>query len=192
MALEAHRSRSDGLRAPVEGLGLDLPPMMQNPAELGALINLVEQNLGRHPRSVLEIGTWQGGTIARFRRRWPGAAVIAVDPVLPAPIEGVHFVQGPSQDETVREQVQELWPEPFDFVHVDGDHHLEPAEQDFSWAVGPLKARMVALHDVAEWQNPLIEVWKLWHEIRLAGWPAVEIRYDPGGVYGYGVVLAHG
>ena len=176
----------------VGGLGLEFPPMMQRPSELATLIGLVEQNLGRPPRSVLEIGCWQGGTISRFRTRWPGAAVIGVDPVLPEPVEGVHFVQGRSQDEAVRAEVLRLWPEPFDFVHIDGDHHLEPASEDYNWACGPLQARMIALHDVAEWTNPLIEVWKLWHEIRLAGVPAVEIRHDPGGVYGYGVVLARG
>ena len=180
-----------------EGLGLEFPPMLQEPSELGALIGLVEQNLGQHPRSVVEIGCWQGGTIARLRARWPLAAVIGVDVIEPAPVEGVHFVTGPSQSEAVQAQVQELlgW-EPVDFVHIDGDHSLDACVSDAHWAMEVLKARMVALHDVAEWQNPHLEVWKLWHRLKLdslnGGPGCVEIRHSREGVYGYGVVLNRG
>lgn len=178
--------------APVEGLGLEFPAMLQEPSELRALIELVEQNLGGPPRSVLEIGCWKGGTISRFRARWPLAAVIGVDVNPVEPIEGVHFVQGDSRWLGTRQQVRKLWPEPFDFVHVDGDHSLEAATLDYTWARDELNARMIALHDVAEWQNPLLEVWKLWYSIRAHGTPAVEIRHNPNGVYGYGVVLNRG
>lgn len=177
----------------VRGLGLEFPAMLQRPSELAELIATVERNLGRAPRSVLEIGVWQGGTISRFRARWPLAAIIGVDVAEPPPVEGVHYVIGPSQDELVRDQVRELWPEEgFDLVHIDGDHQLEPATADYEWARDGLQARMIALHDVAEWQNPLLEVWKLWHEIKLSGIPAMEIRHDPAGLYGYGLVLARG
>jgi hypothetical protein len=178
-----------------EGLGLEFAPMMQEPSELGMLISLVEQNLGHHPRSVLEIGVWQGGTIGRFRHRWPGAAMIGVDLVEPAPIQGVHFVVGDSTDERVRAEVERLWPEPFDFVHIDGDHQLPGATADYEWARDVLRARMIALHDVAIWdpmEGAQFEVWKLWHEIKLSGIPAVEIRHNHECRFGYGLVLARG
>jgi hypothetical protein len=178
-------------------MGLEFPPMMQHPSEFGAVIATVEQNLGRHPRSVLEIGCWQGGTIARLRARWPLAAIIGVDLNEVPPVQGVHFVRGNSTHQATRELVRELWPEPFDFVHVDGDHNLEPATADYEWARDELQARMIALHDVAPWSPDLgegnsMEVWKLWHEIKLSGIPAVEIRHNVDGLYGYGLVMARG
>jgi cephalosporin hydroxylase len=176
-------------------LGLDFPPMLQEPTELRALVELVEQNLGGPPRSVLEIGVHLGGTISRFRARWPGAAVLGVDLIEPKPIEGVHFVVGNSMDEEVQAEVARLWPEPFDFVHVDGDHTLSACTADYLWARDVLKARMVALHDVAIW-DPLegaqFGVWKLWHEIKCSGTPAVEIRHNPECRFGYGVALTRG
>ena len=178
----------------VSGLGLEFPAMLQEPSELGALIALVEQNLGRAPRSVLEIGCWQGGTVARFRARWPLAAVIGVDVKEPPPVEGVHYVVGPSQDRVTQQRAHELLGgEPVEFVHIDGDHSLDAVMEDYRWARDGLQARMIALHDVAEWQNPHLEVWKLWHELKLAGeLPCVEIRHNRDSLYGYGVVLARG
>lgn len=178
-------------------LGLDFPPMLQEPTELRALVELVEQNLGHHPRSVLEIGVHLGGTISRFRARWPGAAMIGLDLIEPEPVQGVHFVVGDSKDEAVRAAVLGLHPEPFDFVHIDGDHTLPAARADYDWAKDVLKARMIALHDVAQFdQGPesptSFGVWKLWHEIKCSDTPAVEIRHNRECRFGYGVALARG
>lgn len=178
-------------------LGLEFPAMLQEPTELRALVELVEQNLGRHPRSVLEIGVHLGGTISRFRARWPLAAVIGVDLIEPAPVEGVHFVVGSSTEEATRAEVERLWPEPFDFVHIDGDHSWVGCTEDYGWARDRLRARMIALHDVAQFdQGPPSEhrfdVWKLWHEIKLSSTPAVEIRHNKECRFGYGVALTRG
>jgi Methyltransferase domain len=184
-----------GASSGVQGLGLEFPTMLQHPSELGSVVELVELNLGRHPRSVLEIGVHLGGTISRFRHRWPGAAMIGVDLVEPAPIEGVQFVVGDSMAETTRAEVERLWPEPFDFVHIDGDHTLTACTADYEWARDRLQARMVALHDVAIWdpmEGALFEVWKLWHEIKLSGVPAVEIRHNAECRFGYGLVMCRG
>jgi hypothetical protein len=181
--------------ASVGGLGLEFPTMLQHPSELRSLVELVEQNLGRSPRSVLEIGVHLGGTISRFRARWPLAAMIGVDLVEPAPVEGVHFVVGDSQDEAVRSEVRRLWPDPFDLVHVDGDHTLAACTADYLWAKDVLQARMIALHDVAIWdpmEGSQFGVWKLWHEIKCSGIPAVEIRHNAECRFGYGLVLARG
>lgn len=169
--------------------------MLQHPSELAVVIATVEQNLGRHPRSVLEIGVWEGGTISRFRHRWPLASVIGVDIREPAPIQGVHFVVGDSAAEQTRAAVRGLWPEPFDFVHIDGDHILPSVRADYEWARDELQARMIALHDVAPWspdEGNQMEVWKLWHEIKLSGIPALEIRHNPDGLFGYGLVMSRG
>jgi cephalosporin hydroxylase len=178
-----------------EGLGLDLPNMMQRPTELGAVITMVEQNLGRQPRSLLEIGVWQGGTLTRFSRRWPQAIPLGIDP---NPIElDVSLIDrvvvGRSQDQAVRLQVEALAGEVgWEFVHIDGDHHYEEARADYEWARDVLGARVIALHDVAPFNHPDIEVWRLWHEIKCSGIPCVEIRHDAAGNYGYGVVFARG
>ncbi len=182
--------------ASIGELGLDFPPMLQEPTELRALVELVEQNLGGPPRSVLEIGVHLGGTISRFRARWPGAAVIGVDLIEPKPIQGVHFVVGDSLTKQTQAAVERLWPEPFDFVHIDGDHTLSAATADYEWARDGLRARMIALHDVAQFdQGPqagTFGVWKLWHEIKCSSTPAVEIRHNAECRFGYGVALTRG
>jgi hypothetical protein len=185
----------------VAGLGLEFPPMMQRPSEFACLITTVERNLGRAPRSVLEIGTWQGGTISRFGARWPEAELFVVDPQpFPSDPDGISLanltvVRGFSQDEAVREEVARLHPEPFDLVHIDGDHSYGACEADYAWALSGLKARMIALHDIAPWGGQgqgTFDVWKLWHEIKLSGIPALEIRHDPDCLYGIGIVMARG
>lgn len=179
-------------------LGLDLPPMMQRPSELGMVITCVEQNLGRAPRSVLEIGVYKGGTLARWAKRWPQALVLGIDPAPWAgepggALPGLEVIEGRSQDQAVRELVEQRAPEGgWEFVHIDGAHDYESAAADYEWARDVLQARMIALHDVAEWGHPEMDVWKLWHEIKLSGIPAVEIRHDPASVYGYGLVMAWG
>jgi len=185
-------------------LGLAFPPMMQRPSEFAALIGTVERNLGRAPRSVLEIGCWQGGTIARFGARWPEAELVVVDPepfpadprnLLEQELPHLTVVRGLSQDKATREEVRLLHPEPFDLVHIDGDHSLECATADYEWARYELDARMIALHDIAPWGGQgqgTFDVWKLWHEIKLSGIPALEIRHDPDCLYGIGIVMARG
>lgn len=183
--------------ASIGELGLDFPTMLQEPSEVRALVELVEQNLGHHPRSVLEIGVHLGGTISRFRARWPLAAMVGVDLIEPEPIQGVHFVVGDSLDGQTRAAVERLHPEPFDFVHIDGDHTLSAATADYEWARDVLQARMIALHDVAQFdQNPAqggtFGVWRLWHEIKCSSTPAVEIRHNKECRFGYGVALTRG
>lgn len=180
-----------------EGLGLDLPNMMQRPTELGAVITMVEQNLGRHPRSVLEIGVWAGGTLTRFARRWPQATFLGIDPnpidLLGLEAEGLPVVVGRSQDEETMQAVEQLTPEyGWEFVHIDGDHHYDEARADYEWARDVLDARMIALHDVAPFNHPDIEVWRLWHEIKVSGVPCIEVRHDAAGNYGYGLVMPRG
>lgn len=175
-----------------------LPGMAQVPSEFDALCELVERVICGQPRHVLEIGVWQGGTLLRFARRWPGAFVLGVDPAALGveaddTIQGVPMIVGDSHDAFTQERVRKLHDGPWDFVHIDGDHSDAGARADYTWAADGLQARVIALHDIAPYQHPDLQVWRLWHELKQEeGLPSWEIRHDPNGGYGYGVVVNRG
>ena len=170
-----------------------LPPMAQDEEEFDSLLEVLDE---LRPRSILELGVYAGGTLARFAARFPEAVVVGVDPSPCFHVQplGTSVIVGRSQDAEVRAAVLELnGGRPFDVVHVDGDHSLEAAAADWLWAraprrLGGAEARLVALHDVSCTTNPQLEAWRLWARIR-ATTPAdelLEIRYA-GGDYGYGL-----
>lgn len=171
---------------------MNLPEMAQNEQEFNDFLEL----LTKEPiESILEIGSWQGGTLARFGARFPFANLVSIDPS--AQIEkwspewgAVHFVVGKSQDQAVRNKAIEVNDyRKFTVTFIDGDHEIEPCTQDWLWA-REITSKIVAFHDIADSNNPMIEVWKLWNSIQHQSFPMYrtkEIRND-GANYGIGVV----
>lgn len=68
MAVPANDARSNVI---------ELPGMDQNEREFIALLDLLER---AGVESILEVGVFQGGTIARFARRFPYATIVGIDP----------------------------------------------------------------------------------------------------------------
>lgn len=147
----------------------NLPPYEQDPAEFAALLGLLERE---QVTSILEVGVFQGGTLARFQARFPRAVVVGIDPrpmIKPAPpITTLHFIPlvlGASQDPQVRQRARSYnGGENFDFVFIDGDHTAPAARTDWEWARDEAR-KLVAFHDVDSMDNPSIEVNALWREI---------------------------
>lgn len=175
---------------------------VQRPAEFARLLELAEgrrELTGRTDQRVrvLEIGSYEGGTLAGFRAWWPAAEIVAVD--LPAFPDreprswGAHMVLGDSHDESTLERV--LWATPaepaprgFDLLFIDGDHELEGVRRDVEM-YGPLvrDGGLLALHDVTpfnEGRSPAMGPDLLWRELKLGrvpGWRAYAeiIDYAP-------------
>lgn len=150
-----------------------LPPYEQDPYEFATLLDLLERE---RVTSILEVGVFQGGTLARFQARFPRTVVVGIDSrpmIKPAPpITTLHFIPlvlGASQDPQVRQRARSINNgEPFDFVFIDGDHTAPAARTDWEWARVEAK-RIVAFHDVDSMDNPSIEVNALWSSIVKSG-----------------------
>lgn len=150
------------------------------------------------PRTLLEIGTFRGGTLFVFSRlAAPDAMIISLD--LPVSLRGrlVRVAQGPLfQRFTYGRQSMHLLREdshspasaahvgairgdrPLDFLFIDGDHAYEGVKADFelhSRAVRP--GGIVAFHDIA--MKPPCGVPQLWAELK-AKYRHTEIVHEKG------------
>jgi predicted O-methyltransferase YrrM len=145
------------------------------------LLNILAR---RSPKYVLEIGTWDGGTLFLFAQiAAPDATVISVD--LPEELARWRipffksFAKSPAQNvvvlrsdshkmETVEKIRKIIGPHKLDFLFIDGDHTYEGVKKDFemySSLVGT--GGLIAFHDIVEFPpNRRIEVSRFWNEIK--------------------------
>lgn len=148
--------------------------------EIERLEDLVAEQL---PTGVLEVGLWDGATLARWNRLCPN--VVGIDREIRAPvweIDGVHLIEGDCADPAVIQQAAEQGP--YDLVFVDADHSYEAGRRDFDnyW---PLVADggMYALHDIRRYEHGDLD--RLWAELRDMGRPTIEFHHrlhDWGGI----------
>jgi predicted O-methyltransferase YrrM len=181
----------------------------QVPSEFKRLADIVAE---MKPKTVLEIGTYHGGTLFAFcKLADPTATIISLD--LPGgafggghsrlhlntlrrfaqPDQHLDFLRCNSHDVTTLGRVQNiLQGKSLDFLFIDGDHSYEGAKQDFD-LYSPLvhPGGMIAFHDVAEHTQKgyeTCEVSRVWHEIKLR-YRHTEIIENPlQGWAGIGVV----
>lgn len=169
-----------------------LPPGAQLPSEWGSLMAQVERLA---PQRILELGVYQGGTLARLALCFPEATVVGIDPE-PHGIErdgtlhGCPVVRGRSQEWWARTKALELLGGLPDFVHVDGGHRLLDVWADLAWVLAELKPGLVALHDVTNRRHPELDVWVAWEALKERtppGWLTQEIRHAED-EYGFGLL----
>lgn len=159
--------------------------------EVETLAQLVKE---AHVKIMLEIGTYQGGTLAYWMRNVsPGATIITLDTRASSDVwkrwtkekdvTHLHLQRDAHAPETLAE-LKTLLPAPLDFLFIDGDHTLPGVTQDFE-SYGPLvrKGGMIAFHDIL---NPApgrnqdhIRVSVLWKRIQNAGYLTREIIAHP-------------
>ena len=182
-----------------EGFFSDIRPM-QSVEEFRSLYRAVAR---KRPQTVLEIGTFSGGTLYSWCRcAEPDALIISID--LPrgkfgggyipqrAPFyrafrrEGQEMVLLRSDShstETLKRVREILGAKRVDFLFIDGDHTYTGVKQDFELYL-PLVAPggLVALHDVhPRPKKPKIEVHRFWKELKQV-YPQHEEWIDLGGV----------
>ena len=124
------------------------------------------------PKVIVEIGVHQGYSMQTWMEAFPDAYVIGVDNDLydlKIPMEGKHHIilEANSHDmETGPRVVEFLNGREADFLFIDGDHMYEGVKKDFEM-YGPLvrEGGIIAFDDMFLFDNPSVEVYKLWKEI---------------------------
>ena len=166
------------------GLFRSIRPM-QSQLEVGELYHAV---LARRPRVVLEIGTCHGGTLYLWcQAAEPQATIISIDlpegefgggyPAARADLykafvrtdQQLHLLRADSHSPNTAKQIAALLAgKAIDFLFIDGDHTYAGVKQDYE-LYSPMVAPggLIALHDVAPRpEEPRIEVWKFWEELK--------------------------
>lgn len=183
--------------------GTSIAPTQQDEEILG-LMRLLRE---RRPRTILEIGTDQGGTLFLWSRvAAPDATLLAVDNH-PLGALGTRsawalvrrgFARGRQRihlliprdshsTATVDEVRGILKGRTVDFLFIDGDHEYEGVRRDFE-LYEPLVAPggLIAFHDVNESHWP--GVIRLWNELKPGRETTELVADDPVGRYGIGVI----
>lgn len=160
------------------GYGPPTPvPIFQWQAEFEPVLELYRD---KAPISVLEIGTYHGGTLYHWlQNAAPGASIVSLDSYavgvdnrhlygdwIP---EGVtlEVLEGDSRDPGIIEAIRKH--APFDWIFIDAGHYLHEVSAD--WAnYGPMAAKggCVLFHDILPptQAHPEIEVAVLWEAIK--------------------------
>ena len=158
---------------------------VQKVAELAPLLALLAR---RRPVTIVEIGTYRGGSLyALCRVADPNGLVVSVD--LPGglfgggyteeelddlrhyrlPGQSLHFVRADSHEARTRDAVVAcLNGHEIDFLMIDGDHRYKGVRRDFE-LYSPLLGShgVVAFHDILPHpQAPLCQVDVLWNEVK--------------------------
>lgn len=196
-------SREDGLEDVLDTV-LEIEPgirpfqisALQLRQEIRSLCQLLD---GKDVRTILEIGTANGGTLYTWCRYLDTVSdVISID--LPqgefgggypedktkvyrsfAGSKNLHFVRGNSHDEHIYEHVRadilgsKIDEDGIDLLFIDGDHTYEGVRQDFEMYRKLVnEGGIVAFHDIVETKNNPLEVEELRKEH-----PKADSRYFP-------------
>jgi predicted O-methyltransferase YrrM len=179
----------------------------QNRSEILQLVALLHQ---RKPRTVVEIGTANGGTLSIWCAvADPRAIIVSID--LPGGIHGggyprwksliyrrfaqpkqaLHLLRLDSHLPATRDQLKAILPpEGIDFLFIDGDHTYEGAKSDFEmYSPLVLRGGLVVFHDICTHPpEAKCDVDKFWREIRTR-YKSREFVENPNqGHYGIGVL----
>jgi predicted O-methyltransferase YrrM len=212
----AHATTMDALLDLAFGfdeLGVTITPG-QVPSEIRALLEIVR---AERCRSVLEIGTANGGSLFLFARAAAhDAHIISVDlpagefgggyppwkiPVyraFPRGAQRLDLIRADSHaSSTIARVTSLLGGRPLDFLFIDGDHSYDGVRRDFE-AYAPLVrcGGLIGFHDIspaidgATPGGPALlvgDVPRYWSELR-ASHEAEEFRHAPGGCFGIGLL----
>lgn len=161
------------------------------------IVNLCNLYKRLKPAHVIELGTWQGGTLYGWLTlAEPGTHVLTVDDCQPLELwqtwkpENVKLTNlvGDTHDGRTLHTVQLLMPS-VDFLFIDADHTYAGVRQDFL-DYGPLviPGGIIAFHDIlapAPARNQdHIRVCELWREIQQAGYVTQELIAHPDQEWG--------
>lgn len=174
-------------------LGYKVIRPLQHRSELLELARLVAE---LRPKTVVEIGTFRGGTLFIFARlAAPDATIVSLD--LPASAMGrvyraaqvplfhrfthhrqhLYLLREDSHRlETLIHVTSALGGKPLDFLFIDGDHTYESVRTDFE-RFAPLvrTGGLIAFHDIA--MGPPSGVARFWQELE-GRYPRREIVHD--------------
>jgi len=150
------------------------PPINQNELEFLRLLDLYKK---RKPKRVLEIGTYQGGSLYHWiKNSAENSVIVSVDnqhinyQQYPGWIDNtaqLRYFKGDSHSKEAFNFVKQ--DAPYDWLFIDGDHSYEGVKQDWLDYGGLVESGVVAFHDIlphSPYEGQPIEVDKLWNEIK--------------------------
>jgi predicted O-methyltransferase YrrM len=180
---------------------------LQKPQELSELLWLVEELA---PQTVLEIGTYAGGTLyCLCRLAQPDATIVSIDKpmgrfgghytderaeemqmLFPREQQALKLIQDDSQLPSTLERLEGILDgRKLDLLFIDGDHTYEGVKSDFEM-YSPLvrEGGMIVFHDILDHgPDSGCEVATYWNEIR-DDYEHVELAVAPYRWGGIGVV----
>lgn len=174
----------------------------------GELASLLADVRKLNPRTVLEIGTAQGGTLYCWTRlARPDAVIVSIDLPggmfgggysrfrqtlfnrFPKPGQTLHLLREDSHAPATFQKAKQCFGGiPVDLLFIDGDHTYDGVAKDwemYSQLVRP--GGMIAFHDVASNYGDT-QVKRLWDSIK-SGYEHREYCEDSAGLYGIGVLI---
>lgn len=139
----------------------------QNEWELEELVRIFDYH---GPAKVLEIGSWDGGTLWHWLLN--SDLVVAVDDRMNRADDwlywsnaigtDLHLIQGKSQDPRVVDEAFGYGP--YNFLFIDGDHTYDSVRKDWdNYSPMVRKGGIIALHDILP--RPGYGVSQLWEQI---------------------------
>lgn len=145
-------------------------------SEIKALLKTVQKN---GASIILDIGTFDGGTLYLFTRFLEARKIITIDLPFPlgypsekkklfklfGPDKELYFLRGNSHSiEIVKRVSHILKGNKIDFIFVDGNHSYEGVRKDFeNYKDFVREGGIIAFHDIC---NPRFGVVKFWNEIK--------------------------
>lgn len=185
----------------MKGYGPPTPvPIFQWENEFSVVLDLYRRV---QPETVLEVGTYHGGTLYHWlRNAQPGTHIVSLDSYAVG-VDNRHLygewvpegvtltvLEGDSNSSETAAKVQEH--APFEWVFIDAGHYYHEVKRDWEWYGSMVAEGGVCLfHDILppSERHPEIEVAKLWSEIK-AEYSGFEIVADRSASWGgIGVVL---
>lgn len=180
---------------------LDDIELMQVLSEFDPLLAIYRD---RAPRRILEVGSWQGGTLRAWLQESepPPELVVAVDPNHQRPelYDGwrrgateLEVITGSSLDPAVQATLRRLVP--FDWLFIDGDHTDHAVRQDVQLArelAG--KDAVLVLHDIAlgAGGNGWPDVARVFAELQAEGLMTERFVEEPySGPWGHGIGVVY-
>jgi len=176
----------------------DTIEVLQVPSEFRPLERMYRET---RPARILEIGSWQGGTLRVWLTQADPSVVVAVDLDHQRPdLYGgwrkrgcrLHTITGDSQTDEIKDEIRRLGP--YDWLFVDGDHAEEAVRSDVALAMEvAAPGATLVLHDIARGAlnegspGPRVVL----EELRARGLEVtefVEEPYDGNWAHGIGVV----
>lgn len=161
---------------------------LQDEWELAQLLHIAQIS---GVRSVLEIGSYTGGSLWAWRQVVPNVYCVTLETGQPFRSHGAKVVAGDSTDIAVQQRMTDMIDGvPLDMVFIDGGHDYETAHSDMLWALGMVHHGLIGLHDInlhiryphAEMVGPR-QVWEGFRRLM----PTFEIANNPPEDPGVGI-----
>ena len=157
----------------------------QIPEEISQLLQILKE---RKPKTILEIGTANGGTLFLFSRiASDDATLISIDlpggrfgggyPIWKIPLyksfarkdQKIYLIRGDSHNQETLEKVKNILNDKkIDFLFIDGDHTYEGVKRDFEvYSSHVKKGNIIGFHDIVDGPEKHVGgVPKFWKEIK--------------------------